>query len=522
MRKIHLTFAALLISIVSFGQEYLIENFDYGFTQDNLINVGFNWVEKAGADDTPRIDYSVTSLMMPDYEPIAIGGSAKLNIASQPGQFGADLHRQLDLLSGTIYLSALVNVTFARTGDSDYFLHFNEETFVSPGVYSDENARARVFVRDDGSGGINFGILSSGTSADVSWDSNSYAKLTTYLIVASYDTASGTSKLYVLTAPVANEPAQANALHQSSGVVEINKISLRQEAYTPIVTIDGLKVVGNWSDLWPPLNLPDANLETAMSNYTLAIDTGGDGLISLEEAAAYTGALDFSNLGIDDISGLQYFTSVSELNISGNNISDLSLLFGNVPNVASKNSQTKNASVNTFTGLQVLNCSNNNLTNLDLSGVSTLTSLDCSNNQLESLNLKNGNNTILTSFNATSNSSLACAQVDDVAWSDANWANKDSQTEFKTDCATVLGLDDVIEKESIAFYPNPVSDFIHLESDETIKKAIIYNLFGQEIGVFNKESIIDNSIDVSNRLQGIYFLKVEINDTFQVIKFVKE
>ena len=415
--------------MLSFGQEYLVENFDYGTTQDYLVNVGFNWVEKAGTDDSPRIDYSVTSLIMPDYEPVGIGGSAKLNIAGQPGQFGADLHRQIDLLSGTIYLSTLVNVTFARTGGSDYFLHLNEDVFVGgPDTYSDANNRARIFVRDDGNSGINFGILSAGTTADVSWDPNSYAKATTYLIVASYDTTSGTSKLYVLTAPVANEPVQANASHEFPGEVVIDKVSLRQEAYTPLATIDGIKVVGNWADLWPPLNLPDANLATAMSDYTLAIDT--DGEINLEDAAAYNGALDFSGLGIDDISGLQYFTSASELNISGNNITDLSLLFGNQNNVISKNSQTKNGLFKAFDGLQVLNCSNNNLTSLDLSALTSLTRLDCSNNQLESLNLKSGNNTILTSFNAVNNSNLACAQVDDVAWSDANWTNIDGQTSF--------------------------------------------------------------------------------------------
>jgi hypothetical protein len=154
--------------------------------------------------------------------------------------------------------------------------------------------------------------------------------------------------------------------------------------------------------------------------------------------------------------------------------------------------------------------------------VPTLTSLNCSNNQLESLNLKSGNNTILTSFNATSNSNLTCAEVDDVAWSDSNWANKDSQTEFKTDCATVLGLDDAIVDEPLAFYPNPVSDFIYLKSDDVIEKSTLFNLYGQKVEVFNKESIVDNSINVSNYSNGIYFLNVEINSKVQVIKFVKE
>jgi hypothetical protein len=521
MKKNYLLLVLLLISVLSFGQEYLIENFDYGATQDNLINVGSDWIYKPGTDDTPPINYSVTSLIMPDYEPVAIGGSAALNIAGQVGQFGADLYRQLEPLFETIYLSALVNVTFARTGGSDYFLHFNVGSYDGD-THHNDNDRARVFVRDDGSGsgGINFGILSAGGSADASWDSISYAKATTYLIVVSYDTASGTSKLYVLTAPIANEPAQANASHQFLGVVEINAVSLRQEAYSPSATIDGIKVVGNWADLWPPLNLPDANLAAAMSDYTLAIDTDGDGDINLEEASAYTGSLDFSNLGITDISGLQYFTSISELYISGNNITDLSLLFGNKSNVASKTSQMKNSLVTTFEGLQVLDCSNNNLTNLDLSGITTLTTLDCSNNQLETLNLKNSSNSILTTFNATSNSSLLCVQVDDAVYSSSNWTNIDAQTSFNTSCAS-LGIDDFKQQE-FKVYPNPTKDIIMLQTNNAIDGVFIYNLFGQEVQSFKKESLVQNTIDISEYLLGMYIIKAQINSKTYTVKFIKE
>ncbi|WNH08136.1 hypothetical protein [Thalassobellus suaedae] len=251
MKKNHVFLVTLLISVLSFGQEFLVENFDYGTTPNDLHSVGSDWINITGGDFAPFVGYLATSLTMPDYESIAKGGSANLNIASQPGQFGQDLHRQLDPLFETIYLSALVNVAFVRTGGSDYFMHFNSGEYLGTDenfdpVFNNVNDRARVFVRDNGSGGINFGILSSGETADVSWDPNVYDKATTYLIVASYDTASGTSKLYVLTAPIVNEPAQANASHQFPGVVEINAFSLRQKAYGPSATVDGIKVVGSW------------------------------------------------------------------------------------------------------------------------------------------------------------------------------------------------------------------------------------------------------------------------------------
>lgn len=523
MKKTYLFLVSLLVSTLSFGQE-ITENFDYGATPEDLINVGFNWLNITGGDALPFIGYLGTSLTMPDYEPLAIGGSAKLNISSQPGQFGQDLHLEVLLPGLTNYFSALVNVTFARTGGSDYFMHFNSGEFLgldenNEPIYNNENDRARVFVRDDGNGGINFGILSKGESTNVSWDTNSYAKATTYLIVAAYQIESGISNLYVLTAPVANEPAQPSATHQSQDLVGVSAFSLRQKAFSPSATIDAIKVAGSWAELWPPLNFADSNLATAMTDYTLAIDLNGDGEINLEEAAAYTGDLDFSSLGINDVSGLQYFANINELDLSGNNISDLRVLFGNTS--TSKRSLGKNSSAKSFEGLQVLNCSNNNLTSLDLSVITTLTSLDCSNNLLESLNLKSGSNSILASFDATSNSSLTCIQVDDEVWSTANWTNIDGQTNFNTDCSLGLGLDDTVVKDVISFYPNPVSKIINLKTNQIIQNATLYNLLGQEVAVFNKESIINNSIDVSNYLKGIYFLQVELGSKVQVVKFVK-
>jgi hypothetical protein len=67
---------------------------------------------------------------------------------------------------------------------------------------------------------------------------------------------------------------------------------------------------------------------------------------------------------------------------------------------------------------------------LDLSQNSKLTDLTISNSRLTTLNLKNGYNTLLTSFNYNYNSYLQCILVDDKAWSDANWANIADQTNF--------------------------------------------------------------------------------------------
>jgi len=81
-----------------------------------------------------------------------------------------------------------------------------------------------------------------------------------------------------------------------------------------------------------------------------------------------------------------------------------------------------------------LYCQGNDLISLDLSNNTNLDTLVCGGNQLTILDLRNGNNPALTDFHTTSNPNLVCIDVDDVAWSAANWTNIDNWTFFSADC----------------------------------------------------------------------------------------
>jgi Leucine-rich repeat (LRR) protein len=72
------------------------------------------------------------------------------------------------------------------------------------------------------------------------------------------------------------------------------------------------------------------------------------------------------------------------------------------------------------TALGGLECSDNQLTSLDVSQNDSLVSLGCSFNQLTSLDLRNGNNTIQI-IRVVYNPDLFCIDVDDVAFSTTNW-----------------------------------------------------------------------------------------------------
>ncbi|MCA0931254.1 tandem-95 repeat protein [Lutimonas saemankumensis] len=84
--------------------------------------------------------------------------------------------------------------------------------------------------------------------------------------------------------------------------------------------------------------------------------------------------------------------------------------------------------------LRTLSCSNNLLTNLVLTENKLLIALECDYNLLEDLNIKNGANTLIQKFSSTNNVNLTCIQVDDEAYSEANWTDIDPWTAFNKDC----------------------------------------------------------------------------------------
>ena len=82
----------------------------------------------------------------------------------------------------------------------------------------------------------------------------------------------------------------------------------------------------------------------------------------------------------------------------------------------------------------------NDLTALDVSNNTALTTLRCNDNQLTYLNMKNGVTGQLTNFNATSNDSLECIETLDPDYATTNWTsangNIDEGVTFAVDCSS--------------------------------------------------------------------------------------
>ena len=237
----------------------------------------------------------------------------------------------------------------------------------------------------------------------------------------------------------------------------------------------------------PVVYIPDVNFKAALVA-DLTINTNSDAEIQVSEAAAYTGVIAVQSSNISDLTGIEAFTAIiyldcdynslssldvshntalAYLDCSGNSISSLDLSQNAALNhlVCEHNSLSTldisnnaaldylNCNSNFLTSIDVsfntalthLECYSNSITTLDMSQNAILNTLVCFTNSLSSLNVANGNNTSLGIF-ASQNPSLTCIQVDNVAWSTANWTvgggNIDNTASFSLNCNCISPIAD--------------------------------------------------------------------------------
>ena len=112
------------------------------------------------------------------------------------------------------------------------------------------------------------------------------------------------------------------------------------------------------------VNIPDANFKAYLVGNT-AINTNGDTEIQVSEATVFNGTISCINLNISDLTGIEYFILIDELDCSYNLISVLD--------------------VSNCDNLVELYCTDNQITSLDVSDCLSLKKLYCYNNPIEDL-----------------------------------------------------------------------------------------------------------------------------------------
>ena len=131
------------------------------------------------------------------------------------------------------------------------------------------------------------------------------------------------------------------------------------------------------------------------------VDTSGDNLISYTEAEAVT-KLNVRSRDISDLTGIEAFVNLDTLDCSQNQLTSLDVSNNTaLGRLDCYINQLPSLDVSNNTDLNDLSCHSNQLTSLDVSGCNTLIALDCNNNQLTSLDVSN--NTALTELECREN-----------------------------------------------------------------------------------------------------------------------
>jgi len=134
------------------------------------------------------------------------------------------------------------------------------------------------------------------------------------------------------------------------------------------------------------------------------------------------------------------------------------------------------------------------------------------------LDVKNGYNSLITTFYAQNNPNLTCIQVDNEADATAQWTDIDSWTSFSEDCGYSLSIDDELLAQAINLYPNPVFDILTIDSEIPLTKVEIYSMLGKKIKEINSDF---NSIPAENLSNGVYIFKIYSENGITSKKLIK-
>jgi Leucine-rich repeat (LRR) protein len=369
--------------------------------------------------------------------------------------------------------------------------------------------------------------LRCGNNALTSINLTNNTLLTTFWCDNNAITSLDLSQQTALTSFLANDNNLTTLNLQNGNNTNItNFVATNNTSLTCITVDDAAYSTANWAGIDATAYfsntdcrytaIPDANFEARLEALGYD-DISADGQVPTALIEVVTN-LNISNQGITDLTGIEDFIALTNLNVSDNTIGTLDV--SNSPNLASLSANscgltnldisqnlalfsvsahsnqltslnttnntglesitlygnlitsvdfTTNTALDyvdvfqnqltaldlrTNTQLEVLFCDNNNITNLDLSLNTQLTTISCSGNALTSLNIQNGNNTAITGFDAQNNDDLYCILVDDEAYSTTNWTNKDAQANYNETSCDFVIVDIDVFLQGALINPN--------------------------------------------------------------------
>jgi len=262
--------------------------------------------------------------------------------------------------------------------------------------------------------------------------------------------------------------------------------------------------------------IPDTNFEQALID--LEIDS--DGIINgqvLTSDIDTVITLNLFNIFIQDLTGIEDFTALEYLDVSGSSLSVLDVSY----NTQLRELYCSSSIVNPSMFFTTLDVSNN--VNFEVLYGETLV-------ELENLNVKNGNNSMLIitlpcefEGKPCELTKLNCVTVDDEEAATNNelpYLNWYIQADFfySEDCS--LGIEELIESQ-LTIYPNPTNDVLYLynESASIVTSIKVYDSLGKLVLEQNNPL---THIDITSLSGGLFFVQIETDEGIVTKKVVNE
>lgn len=288
--------------------------------------------------------------------------------------------------------------------------------------------------------------------------------------------------------------------------------------------------------------VPDNNFEQVLIN--LGYDSFLDDSVLTANIDTVT-ILHFEFVNIESLIGIKDFTSLKKLTFWGTTISELDLSdFTTLEHFSASDHTLTNLNLSnnlaltdiSFGGdqltlldvsncpvLESIGCDNSNLASLDVSTCPSVYSISSIGNALTYLNVANGNNTNFSFLRADGNPNLTCIQVDDTAYSNANWLNFtfafDSNAVFSEFCGEPINI---IENEilnNVLTYPNPITNTLNIDVKEESSYSL-YSILGKNVLQFGILQSGNNTLDLAYLDRGIYTLAITTEHGITISKKV--
>lgn len=330
-------------------------------------------------------------------------------------------------------------------------------------------------------------------------------------------------------------------------------------------------------------------IASGSNGQNIAIDSNNNSEIEISEAQAVY-RLTVQYAAITDLSGIEYFSNLIDLNCADNLLTSLDVsALSNLENFRCDRNDISYLNITGLTNLRTfwyggnnlpsidannnpnivhLGCDGNNITSLDVSGLPYLSFLVCGYNNINTLDLSNQNNLIhlscpfnlLTELDISKMINYGSMQCNNNPLININMKNGhlfdyQNLTQYNMNfsncpnliniCVDDFNINSIQTKvlnygytncdvntdcnlsneyfdfdEQITFYPNPVKNVLHIESNLSSSEYLvsIYNNIGQLV-LISKST---KQIDVSSLKKGVYIINITKNNKSVKSKLLKD